>query len=73
MRTISVRLSLVEHRLLNDLAGAQGVSIETLVREALALAPFDARDHPARRLQIVRSDEARTAIKEGEDPSAPVR
>lgn len=71
MRTISVRLSLPEHRLLNDLAGARGVSIETLVREAMALAPFGAPAAP--RLQIVRGDELGSAPDQREDASGPRR
>jgi hypothetical protein len=69
MRTISVRLSLAEHRLLNDLAGARGVSIETLVREAMALAPFETADGSGRRLQIVRSESPQGESQTRGDPS----
>ncbi len=71
MRTISVRLSLDEHRLLHDLAGARRVSVEALVREALALPPIRAQSSPARRLEIVRSDDARPVGDEGPSPAAP--
>jgi hypothetical protein len=72
MRTISVRLSLAEHRLLHDLAGARGVSVETLVREALGLPPLHVRASPARRLEVVRSEEARPTSDEESGPAAPV-
>ncbi len=68
MRTISIRLSPAEHRLLNDLAGARGVSIETLVREAMALAPFEARETPRRRLQVVRSESPQGERQTDGDP-----
>ncbi len=71
MRTISVRLSLAEHRLVNDLAGARGVSVETLVREAMSLAPFELPSAP--RLQIVRADELGPATDGRESPSGPSR
>ncbi|MFI4990544.1 MAG: hypothetical protein ACHQHO_06485 [Solirubrobacterales bacterium] len=67
MRTISVRLSRAEHRLLADLAGARGVSVETLVREAMALAPFGAQEVATPRLQIVRSDGADEATDRSDD------
>lgn len=67
MRTISVGLSLAEHRLLNDLAGARGVSVETLVREAMALAPFETV--PAPRLELVRG-EGRDGADDGRDRSS---
>lgn len=41
MRTITVRLSRAEHRLLSDLAAAEEIDLEALVREALALGPLD--------------------------------
>jgi hypothetical protein len=72
MRTISVRLSLAEHRLLHDLAGARSVSVETLVREALALPPMHAHASPTRRLEIVRSDDAQPAGDEESGPTAPI-
>jgi hypothetical protein len=56
IRTLSVRFSTDEHRLLGDLASDQGVDVETLIREALTLGPIDA---PAStpHLRVVRSDE----------------
>jgi hypothetical protein len=72
MRTISVRLSPAEHRLLHDLAGARSVSIETLVREALALPPIHAEGSPARRLEIVRSEDARSSGDEQPGPTTPI-
>jgi hypothetical protein len=72
MRTISVRLSLAEHRLLHDLAGARSVSVETLVREALALPPIPVHASPTRRLEIVRSDDAQPVGDEGSGPAAPI-
>jgi hypothetical protein len=72
MRTVSIRLSLTEHRLLHDLAGARGVSVETLVREALAFPPVDVPAAPARRLEIVRSDDARPAGGKGPGPGTPI-
>lgn len=71
MRTISVRLSLAEHRLLHDLAGARSVSVETLVREALALPPMNLPASPTRRLEIVRGDDAQAGDDEGPRPTAP--
>jgi hypothetical protein len=71
MRTISVRLSLAEHRLLHDLAGARSVSVETLVREALGLPAMHVQGLPGRRLEIVRSDDASPAGDEGVGPAAP--
>ena len=73
MRTISVRLSLAEHRLLHDLAGARSVSVETLVREALALPPMHVHATPARRLEIVRSDDAHARDEERPGPATPSR
>jgi hypothetical protein len=60
MRTISVRLSLAEHRLLQDIAGARGISIETLVREAMALVPFEAPAGVGPHLQVVQGERAPT-------------
>jgi hypothetical protein len=71
MRTISVRLSLAEHRLLHDLAGARSVSVETLVREALAFPPIHAQAS-TRRLEIVRSEDAQPVGDEGSGPAAPI-
>jgi len=71
MRTINVRLSLAEHRLLHDLAGARSVSVETLVREALALPPMHVPASPTRRLAIVRSDDAQPTSDAGPAPAAP--
>jgi hypothetical protein len=59
MRTVAVRFSGAEHRLLRRFASAQGVSVETLVREALALAPFGAREARAGRLHVVEGDTRR--------------
>jgi len=72
MRTISVRLSLAEHRLLHGLAGARSVSVETLVREALALPPIPLRASLTRRLEIVRSDDVQPARDEEPGPAAPI-
>jgi hypothetical protein len=71
MRTISVRLSLAEHRLLHDLAGARSVTVETLVREALALPPVHAQA-ATRRLEIVRGDDAQRVGDEGSGPGTPI-
>jgi hypothetical protein len=56
IRTISVRFSAEEHRLLDDLAVDQGIDVETLIREALTLGPIDAPAF-APHLRVVRSDE----------------
>jgi hypothetical protein len=72
MRTVSVRVSLAEHRLLHDLAGARSVSVETLVREALAFPPIHAHAPPARRLEIVRSEETLSSGEEEPGPTAPI-
>jgi hypothetical protein len=48
-----VRFSLVERRLLSDLAAAQGVSVENLIRETLNLPPYAPEKRP-RHLRIVR-------------------
>jgi hypothetical protein len=72
MRTVSVRLSHAEHRLLHELAGARGVSLEALVREALAFPPLYV-PASARRLEIVRSDGALPAGDEEPGPAAPIR
>jgi hypothetical protein len=55
IRTIAIRFSPPEHRLLEDLAAAQGVDLETLIREALTFGPIEA-DAAAPRLRIVRGD-----------------
>jgi hypothetical protein len=73
MRTISVRLSLAEHRLLHDLAGARSVSVETLVREALGLPAIHAQAPPARRLEIVRSEDPDPTRDEEPGPTAPIQ
>jgi hypothetical protein len=72
MRTVSVRLSLAEHRLLNELAGARGLSLEALVREALAFPPLCVTASPTRRLEIVRSEGARPLGDEEPGPAAPI-
>lgn len=48
-----VRFSPVERRLLADLAAAEGVSVESLIREALTLPPY-APEKRRRHLSIVR-------------------
>lgn len=58
MRTITVRFSSAEHRVLNDLAAAQDVSVESFVREALGLSPVDAVNLASRPLRLVRRSEA---------------
>ena len=58
IRTISVRFSAEEHRLLDDLAVDQGIDVETLIREALTLGPVDA-PAIATHLRVVRGDERR--------------
>jgi predicted DNA-binding protein with PD1-like motif len=60
IRTIAVRFSAEEHRLLADLATDQGISVEALIREALTLGPFEARA-PASHLHVVTSDERGSA------------
>ena len=72
MRTISVRLSPAEHRLLHDLAGARSTSVEALVREALALPPIAVHASPTRRLEIVRSEDVQPARDERPGPPAPI-
>jgi hypothetical protein len=72
MRTVSVRLSLAEHRLLHDLAGARSVSVETLVREALAMPPIHDQVSPARRLEVVRSEDAQPSGDQEPGPTAPI-
>jgi len=67
-----VRLSPAEHRLLHDLAGARSVSVETLVREALALPPIHAQASPARRLEVVRSEDAQPSGDQQPGPTAPI-
>jgi hypothetical protein len=53
MRTVAVRFSPAEHRLLANLAAAQGMTVETLVRDALTLAPIDAGGAPTPPLRVV--------------------
>jgi hypothetical protein len=48
-----VRFSPVERRLLADLAAAEGVSVETLIREALTLTPY-VPEKRRRHLSVVR-------------------
>jgi hypothetical protein len=60
IRTISVRFSAAEHRLLDDLATDQGIDVETLIREALTLGPIDARA-PVPHLRVVHGDEPGSA------------
>jgi hypothetical protein len=50
--TEQVRFSPVERRLLRDLAAAEGVSVEDLIRDALTLPPCESGTHP--HLRIVR-------------------
>lgn len=52
MRTVEVRLSRAEHRLLSDLAAAEGIDLEALIREALALVPLG-RDALRPHLELV--------------------
>lgn len=59
MRTVVVRFSPAEHRLLANLAAAQGMTVEALVRDALTLAPIDARGAPTTPLRVVRGEDAR--------------
>jgi hypothetical protein len=72
MRTVSVRLSLAEHRLLNELAGARGLSLEALVREALAFPPLYVPASSTRRLEVVRSKRGRPVGDEEPGPAAPI-
>lgn len=65
MRTISVRFSPGEHRVLRDLAAAEGVDLEALIREALALPPLEAFLHEAH-LRLVR--DAAVSVSEGPRP-----
>ncbi|HEX3910057.1 MAG TPA: hypothetical protein VHW67_05070 [Solirubrobacteraceae bacterium] len=57
IRTIAIRFSLTEHRLLGDLAAAHGVDLETLIREALTFGPVEAKA-AAPRLRVVQGDPA---------------
>jgi hypothetical protein len=72
MRTISVRLTLAEHRLLKDLAGARRVSVETLVREALAFPPLYVLAARTRRLEIVGSEHAQSVGQGEQGPATPI-
>jgi hypothetical protein len=72
MRTISTRLSLAEHRVLTDLAGARRTSVETLVREALGFPPLYLTAPPRRRLEVVRGEHAQPVGEQGEGPAAPL-
>jgi hypothetical protein len=49
-----VRFSPVERRLLADLAAAQGVTVETVIREALTLLPYATPEKRRRHLSVVR-------------------
>jgi hypothetical protein len=60
IRTIAIRFSVAEHRLLDDLAAAQGVDVETLIREALTFSPIEAHGTP-RHLQLVGGEARRAA------------
>ena len=57
---------------MHDLAGARSVSVETLVREALALPPVPVHASPARRLEIVRSEDAQPNGDGESGPAAPI-
>jgi hypothetical protein len=72
MRTLSVRVTLPEHRLLNDLAGARRVSIEALVRDALAFPPLHVPASPTRRLEVVRGEQAPTVGEAEQGPGTPI-
>jgi len=41
MRTLTVRFTPTEHRVLRDLAAASGLEVEALIREALMLPPLE--------------------------------
>jgi hypothetical protein len=56
IRTLTVRFSEAEHRLLSDLANDQRIDLETLVREALTLGPI-AEPAVTPHLRVVRGDE----------------
>jgi len=65
IRTMTVRFSAEESRLLEDFARITGVTLEALIREALFLPPLEARARG--HLRLVRGDgpargEAGTAI-----------
>src|ERR1700727_1862861 len=70
IRTISVRFSAEEHRLLDDLAIDQGIDVERLIREALTLAPIDS-PVLAPHLRLVESDELSTAPSWNHDEAVP--
>ena len=70
IRTISVRFSAEEHRLLDDLAIDQGIDVETLIREALTLAPIDS-PVLVPHLRLVESDELSTAPSWNHDEAVP--
>jgi hypothetical protein len=72
MRTVSFRLSPPEDRLLRALAGARGVSVETLVREALAFPPIQLPHSPVRRLEVVRGGESHRRDEQRSGPLGPV-
>lgn len=69
MRTVEVRLSRAEHRLLSDLAAAEGIDLEALIREALALVPLDSGPMPPH-LELVPKAGAR---EPRERPAEPAR
>jgi hypothetical protein len=72
MRTVTVRLNPAEHRLLSDLAAAEGIDLEALVRDALTLAPLDPGGGRAH-LQLVQ-DLARCEPRERPaEPALPAR
>jgi hypothetical protein len=70
IRTISVRFSTEEHRLLDDLATDQGVDIETLIREALTLGPIDA-PVPAPHLRLVGGEKVSSTRSWNRDEALP--
>jgi hypothetical protein len=70
IRTIAIRFSGAEHRLLDDLAAAQGVDIESLIREALTFAPIDPPG-AERHLQVVRGEVGRVAAASDRGRIAP--
>ncbi len=72
MRKVTVRFSTAEHRVLNSLAAAQGVSAEMLVREALGLAPIDTHTPTAEHLEIVGGTDTLTRCDNAWDDVIPV-
>ncbi len=58
MRTVAVTFTPAEHRVLRDLAAAEGIDVEALIREALALPQLPLGAAPSH-LRLVRGTSGR--------------